>query len=109
MANDCRSLQQVFGIGGKAVNTCHQDGLHRGWYLNRWERLSQAVGAQCPHQHLSLHQGTHALLQKEWVALGAGDQESRKRLYTRIIPQQGGEQLLGTGRWQRVESELCVV
>jgi len=96
MADDCRSLQQVFGISGQAVNTCRQDGLHRGWHLNRWERLSQMVGPRGAHQHLSLHQGAHALLQKERVALGAGNQEWRERLHAGIVPQQSRKQFLGT-------------
>ena len=37
--------------------------------------LRQAIGPRLADQHLRLHQGPHALLQEEGIALGALDQE----------------------------------
>jgi hypothetical protein len=42
-----------------------------------------------PNQHPGPHQGTHTLLQKEGVALGARDQEGLERCQTGVVPQQG--------------------
>ena len=69
----CRSC---FSSGGSrsmraASTACTVAGT---WML--WERLCQAIGPRLADQHLRLHQGPHALLQKEGVALGALDQSA---------------------------------
>ena len=37
--------------------------------------MDQTIGTPLPDQHAGLHQGAHALLQKEGIALRAGNQE----------------------------------
>ena len=54
--------------------------------------LRQTIGAPLPDQHPGLHQGAHALLQEEGIALRAGNQELRERRQAGIVPQQGLEQ-----------------
>ena len=71
--------------------------------------LRQAIGPRLAHQHPGLHQGAHALLQKEGIALGARDQELLERRQAGVVPQQGLQELVGTRRGQRVEPELRVV
>ena len=71
--------------------------------------LRQAIGPGLPDQHPRLHQGAHALLQEEGIALGARDQERRERRQAGVVPQQGLEELVSARRGQRVEPELGVV
>ena len=71
--------------------------------------LRQAIGPRLADQHPGLHQGAHALLQKEGIALGARDQELLERCQAGVVPQQGLQQLLGARRGQRVEPQLRVV
>ena len=75
----------------------------------RRQRLRQAIGPRLAHQHPGLHQGAHALLQKEGIALGARDQELLERHQAGVVPQQGLQELVGTGGRQRVEPQLRVV
>jgi hypothetical protein len=74
-ANHGRRLQEPLFLRRQPVDACRQHRLHRGWYLNGRQRLRQAVGPRSAHQHPGLHQGAHALLQKEGIALGARNQE----------------------------------
>jgi hypothetical protein len=67
------------------------------------------IGATVPLQGPGLHQGAHTLLQKEGIALRAGNQELREGHQTRVISQEGLEQLLGARRGQWVEPELRVI
>ena len=74
------------------------------------------VGSACARQYApgpppapGLHQGAHALLQKEGVPLGALDQALFERLQTSIVPKQTPEEDLDVRRRQRVEPKLGVV
>ncbi len=98
-----------FSSGGKPVDAGGQHRLHRGRHLNGRQRLRQAVGPGFAHQHPGLHQGAHALLQKEGVALGARNQELLEGRQAGIVPQQGLQELVSAGRRQRVEPQLRVV
>ncbi len=51
--------------------------------------LRQAIGPRLADQHPGLHQGAHALLQEEGIALGARDQELRERRQAGVVPEQG--------------------
>ena len=73
------------------------------------QRLRQAIGSRRADQHARLHQGPHALLQEEGVALGARDQQPLERRQAGIVPEQGLEELVGARRRQRVEPQLGVV
>ena len=75
----------------------------------RRQGLGQAIGPRLADQHPGLHQGPHALLQEEGIALGALDQELLERRQAGIVPQQGLQQCLGARGRQRVEPELGVV
>jgi hypothetical protein len=70
---------------------------------------TRAVGSRCANQHAGLHQGPHALLQEEGVALGAHDLQGLERCQATVLPQECLEHLVRAGRRQRVESQLGVV
>ena len=108
-ADDRRGLEQALLLRRQPVDARRQHRLHRGRHLNARQGLRQAIGARRADQHPGLHQGAHALLQEEGVALGARDQERCERCQTGVIPQQRLQQFLGTRRRQRVEPELGVV
>ncbi len=94
---------------GQAVDARRQHRLHRGWHLKAGERLRQAIGPRLAHQHPGLHQGAHALFQKEGIALGARNQELLERRQAGVVPEQGLQEFVGAGRRQRVEPQLGVV
>ena len=108
-ANDGRGLEEPLLLRRQPVDACRQHRLHRGRHLNGRQRLRQAVGPRLAHQHPGLHQGAHALLQKEGVALGARNQELLEGCQAGIIAQQGLQELVSAGRGQRVEPQLRVV
>jgi hypothetical protein len=74
-ANHCGGLEQALLLGGQPVDACCQYRLHRGGDLQALQWPGQAIGAALAYQDPGLHQGAHALFQKEGVALGAGNQE----------------------------------
>ena len=71
--------------------------------------VRQAIGPRLAYQGPGLHQRPHALLQEEGIALGALDQELREGCQTRVIPQEGLEEGVGTRRGQGVQPQLRVV
>ena len=71
--------------------------------------LRQAIGPRLADQHAGLHQGAHALLQEEGIALGALDQQLLERRQAGVVPQQRLEECVGARRRQRVEPQLRVV
>ena len=71
--------------------------------------LRQAIGPELPDQYPRLHQGAHALLQKEGIALGARDQELFERREAGVVPQQRLKNGVGARRRQRIEPQLRVV
>jgi hypothetical protein len=83
--------------------------MHRGRNLDAREHLAQVIGAWGAHQDAMLHQRPHALLQKEGVALGAGDQQPLERRELRVLPEQGIQEVCGARLGQRIESELGIV
>ena len=74
-ANHRGGLEEPLLLRRQPVDARRQHRLHRGRHLNGWQRLRQVVGPWFAHQHPGLHQGAHALLQEEGVALGARNQE----------------------------------
>ena len=108
-ANHGSRLEEAFRLGRQPVDAGRQHRLHRGRHLNGRQRLRQAIGSRLADQHPGLHQGAHALLQKEGIALGARDQELLERRQAGVIPQQGLQELVRAGRRQRVEPQLRVV
>src|SRR5262249_58950978 len=91
-----RCLQETLLLGWQSVNTRCQYRLHGGWHLQTGQRLRQAIGPVLAHQDPRLHERADALFQKEWVTLGPGDQYLRERFQTRIVPEQGLQELVGT-------------
>ena len=73
--DDRGGLEQAFVLRRQPIDARRQQRLHRGRDLQGVERLCQTIGAPLPDQHPGLHQGAHTLLQKEGIALRAGDQE----------------------------------
>jgi len=61
------------------------------------------------YQHPRLHQRPYALLQKEGIALRAGDEELFEGHQAGVVPEQGMQQLVGTHWRQRVQAQLCVI
>ena len=74
-----------------------------------WQGLRQAIGTRRADEHPRLHQGAHALLQKERIAPGACDQEWLEGRQAGVVPQQRLEECVRTRGRQRVEPELAVV
>ena len=81
-------LEQPLLLRRQSVDARRQDGLHRGRHLNGRQGLRQAIGPALADQHPRLHQGAHALLQEEGIALGARDQELLERRQAGIVTQQ---------------------
>ena len=71
--------------------------------------LRQVIGPALADQHPGLHQGAHALLQEEGIALGTRNEELDQRLQGRMIPEELVQQFLGTRGGERIEAELRVV
>ena len=69
----------------------------------------EPVGAALADQRLRLHQGPHALLEEERIALRPLDQEPLERAERRVGAEQRLEQLVGALGRQRIEPELAVV
>ena len=61
------------------------------------------------YQHPRLHQRPYALLQKEGIALRAGNQELLEGCQARGVAEQGVQERVGTGGRQGVEPQLRVV
>ena len=102
-------LQELFLFRRQPVYACCEHGLHRSWHLNAWECLGQTIRSPFSDQHLRFHQGAHALLQEEGIALRACDQKLGERCQARVVPEQALEQFVSASRRQRVEPELRVV
>ena len=89
-ANDGGGLEQAFVLRRQPIDARRQQRLHCGRHLQGVERLGQTIGTTLPDQDPGLHQGAHALLQKEGIALRAGNQELGEGHQTRILPSRPG-------------------
>ena len=85
-ANDRRRLQQALLGGWQAVDTRRQHRLHRRRHLHGGQGLRQVIGPGLADQHPGLHQGAHAFLQEEGIALRARNEELDERLQGRVLP-----------------------
>jgi hypothetical protein len=85
-ADDGRRLQQPLLFRRQTVDPCRQDCLHRRRHLNAWHGLGQVIGARRADQYPGLHQGAHALLQEERIALRACNEQRRERHQTGVVP-----------------------
>jgi hypothetical protein len=94
--NDCGGLEHVFLLRRQPVDARCQHRLHGGWHLQAGEGFRETIGPRRTAEHPRLHQGTHALLQKERIALGAGDQEGGEGRQTGVISQQHLEEFVRT-------------
>ena len=83
-ANDRGGLEEALLLRRQAVDARRQHRLHRGRHLHARRGLCQAIGPRLPDQHPGLHQGAHALLQEEGIALGARDQQLLERVGRRL-------------------------
>ena len=99
-------MQELFLLRRQPVDARRQDRLHRGRHLNARERPGQAIGPRLADQPLRFHQGPHALLEKEGVALGTRNQQLLERCHAGVVAEQGLEQFLSARRGQRVEPQL---
>ena len=104
----CR-LEQPLVLGQEPIDPSCQDGLNGGRDLNRPERFHQAMGSAFADQGLGLHQGPHALLEEEGIALGPLDEKLLERLECAVGTQEGLEEVLSALGAQRVKPELRVV
>ena len=86
-----------------------QDGLDGHRHLDRAEIPRQAIGSTLAGQPVRLHQGPHALLEKERVAFRSLDQEPLQRPEPRFGSQESAQQALGARLRQRIDSQLRVV
>jgi hypothetical protein len=109
MANHRSSLQQVLLLRRQAVHACCEYSLYCGRYLNARQRLGQPIRPALADQYSGLHQGAHALFQEEGIAGGPSDQQRLERLQTRVIPEQGLQEGVRTGRRQGVQAQLRIV
>ena len=102
-------LEQALLLRGQPVDARGQHRLHRGGDLQALQRPGQPIGTALADQDPGLHQGAHALFQKERVTPGACDQEWCECRKAGVVPQQGLEECIRARRRQRVEPELGVV
>jgi hypothetical protein len=107
--DDGSGLQKLFLLRRQAVDARRQHRLHRGRNLDTRQCLRQAIGPRRADQPLRFHQGAHALLQKEGVALRLRNQTRLEWRQPSIVPQEALQPGLGTPRGERVEPELGVV
>ena len=74
LADHRSRLKELFVLRREPVNSGCQDRLYRGGNVNRRRRSPQPVRSAVADQHLGLDQRPDALLQKQWIALGALDE-----------------------------------
>jgi len=87
-ADDGGGLEQALLRGGQAIDMPRQHRLHRGGHLQAVEGCAEMRGARRPDQHPAFDQRPYALLQKEWIAVGALDQQRREGREARVGTQQ---------------------
>src|SRR6185295_4289042 len=109
LPDDGGRLQQLLLRWRKPVNPGGEDGLDRGRNLNMVDSLNEAMGAALAGQGLRLHEGPHALFQKEWVAIRPLNEEVLQRGQPGIGAQERLQELLGAVSWERVDAKLRVV
>ena len=93
---------------GEPIDACGQHFFHGGRDLDARHGLGQAIGPPLATQCPGLDQGSRALFQEEWVAFRPLDEhwfEGRER---GVVPDESGQQLLGTIGGQRINSELGI-
>jgi len=73
------------------------------------DRSGCAIGATLPDEDLGLDERPDALLEEEWIAFRALEQEPSDGVKTDIRAQECVEQLAGGLRGERIEPELRVV
>ena len=76
---------------------------------NRVEGLGEAIGPALAHQGLRLHEGPHALFQKERVAIRPLDEQCPQRGQLGVGAQERLQEILGPLARQRVDAQLRVV
>jgi hypothetical protein len=71
--------------------------------------MRHAVGSRLAYQGSGLHQGPHALLQEEGIALSALDQEFVEGSQAHVVSQEGLKEGVSIHRRQGIEPQLRVV
>src|SRR5436309_5634927 len=104
----CR-LQQALPIGRQPIDTGREDGADRRRHLDGVNGPSKSIGPALARDHLRLDQSPHALLQKEWIALGTLDEQSLQGIEARIAAEECAEDLFDALSRQWVDAELAVV
>src|SRR5207245_8411738 len=74
-----------------------------------FDRPGQPVGAALAGQGRRLHQGTHALLEKEGIRVRPLDQKTLERTEGRLRAEEGIEQLISALGRERIEAQLAVI
>ena len=109
LADDRRGLQHVLVLRGQPIDARRDQGLHRRGDLEAVHRSRRTVGATLPREEARLHEGPHALLEEERVAVRALDEEPLHRAQLRALPEHRAQHLGRALRPQRLEAELGVV
>ena len=96
-------------LGRQPIDSRRQHRLHRRRDLKRHGVRRQGILPAPSAQDPRLDQRPHPLLQEEGIALGPLDQQAREGGQARVIAEQSVQELVGTGRRQRIEAQLRVV
>src|SRR5215472_13345078 len=86
-------LEKTLFFGGQAIDAGGEDRLCRRRDLPRLRGLGDPVRPTLPDEHLGLNKRADALLQEEWIPLGASNQGPPERLEGRILAEQSSQQL----------------
>ena len=104
--NNRGRVQQALLGSWQAVDARRQHCLHRA--VSAWVAGPASGDRPRAAEHPGLHQGAHALLQEEGIALRARNEALDERLEGRVLPEEFVQQFRGT-RGGGVEAELSVV
>ena len=106
-ADDGSRLQEVFLLRRQPVNARRQHDHSRG-HVQGGEWLRQTIRPRFSAQVARLHQGPHALFQKEGIACRAGHQQRCEWCEAGVVPQQRLHEFVRAGGWQQVEPQVDV-
>ncbi len=109
LADDGCSLDEALIVGREPVDACGQDRLDRHRDPEWRQGSGELVGSSLPGQHLRFDERSHALFEKEGIAVGALDQHPRERSNGGVGSEQRLKQVLRPLRRQRIDPDVSVV
>ncbi len=86
LPHDGGGLKELLVLGVEAVDAGRENGVDRGRHLEARDGTGEPIRAALARERSRFEQGPDALLQEQWVALGAVDQQPLERLEPRVVP-----------------------